>query len=65
MNKVTNVNSVLETKASGTLDVTEDINKPDGKSIENLLYDEWYLIMSVQTDTSSKVTNGPGCNTLK
>ncbi len=40
MNKVTNVNSVLETKASGTLDVTEDLNKPDGKSIANLLYDQ-------------------------
>lgn len=40
MNKVTNVNSVLETKASGALDVTEDLNKPDGKSIANLLYDQ-------------------------
>jgi len=40
MNKVTNVNSVLETKATGALDVTEDLNKPDGKSIANLLYDQ-------------------------
>ena len=40
MNKVTNVNSVLETKASGALDVTEDLNKPEGKSIANLLHDQ-------------------------
>jgi|TARA_B100000073_G_scaffold212679_2_gene176838 hypothetical protein len=40
MNKVTNVNSVLETKASGALDVTEDLNKPDGKSIASLLHDQ-------------------------
>ena len=40
MNKVTNVNSVLETKASGALDVTEDLNQPDGKSIANLIHDQ-------------------------
>jgi len=54
MNKVTNVNSVLETKASGTLDVTEDLNKPDGKSIANLLYDQE---KSTQEDNEEKTND--------
>lgn len=35
-----NVDSILETKASGTLDITQDLNQPEGKSIAELLYDQ-------------------------
>lgn len=35
-----NIDSVLETKASGNLDVTHDLNQPNGKSIAELLYEQ-------------------------
>lgn len=34
------VDSVLETKASGCLDVSEDLNAVEGKTIAELLYDK-------------------------
>lgn len=34
------VDSVLETKASGCLDVSEDLNSIEGKTIAELLYDK-------------------------
>lgn len=34
------VNSVLVVKASGSLDHTEDMNLPEGKSIAQLLYEK-------------------------
>jgi len=35
-----NVDSVLVTKASGNLDISHDLAKPDGKSIAELLYEQ-------------------------
>lgn len=32
-------NSILEVKASGCVDVSRDLNLPEGKSIAELLYD--------------------------
>jgi len=37
---VTNVDSILVTKASGNLNILSDLTKPDGKSIAELLYDQ-------------------------
>lgn len=33
------INSTLEVKASGSLDVSQDLALPEGKSIAELLYD--------------------------
>lgn len=33
-------NSTLDIKASGTVDITNDLNMPEGKSIAELLYDK-------------------------
>ncbi len=38
--KMTNVASVLETKASDLIDVQEDLNNPEGKAIAELLNDQ-------------------------
>lgn len=35
-----NIDSILETKASGNLNVEEDLKQPEGKSIAELLYDQ-------------------------
>jgi len=40
MKEIINVDSVLETKASGCLDVSDDLNLPEGKSIAQLLYEQ-------------------------
>lgn len=40
MKNVTNIDSILETKASGTLDVSQDLQQPEGKSIAELLYEK-------------------------
>lgn len=37
---MTNVASVLETKASDIIDVQEDLNTPEGKTIAELLNDQ-------------------------
>jgi len=34
------IDSILETKASGNLDVTNDLNQPNGKTIAELLYEQ-------------------------
>jgi hypothetical protein len=33
-------NSTLDIKASGTVDITNDLNMPEGKSIAELLYEQ-------------------------
>ena len=38
--KMTNVASVLETKASGSLDIQDDLDTPQGKTIAELLYEQ-------------------------
>ena len=40
MNEGTKVDSILETKASGCLDVSKDLSAPENKTIAELLYDE-------------------------
>jgi len=40
MKNATNIDSILETKASGTLDVSQDLQQPEGKSIAELLYEK-------------------------
>jgi hypothetical protein len=35
-----NIDSILETKASGSLDVSYDLQQIEGKSIAELLYDQ-------------------------
>jgi len=40
MKEIINVDSILETKASGCLDVSDDLNLPEGKSIAQLLYEQ-------------------------
>lgn len=40
MDEIKNVNSILEVRASGSLDVSEDLNQPQGKSIAELLYEQ-------------------------
>ena len=37
---MTNVASVLETKASGSLDIQDDLDTPQGKTIAELLYEQ-------------------------
>jgi hypothetical protein len=37
MDNIKNIDSILEVKASGSLDVTEDLNQPEGKSIAELI----------------------------
>jgi hypothetical protein len=34
------VDSILEIKASGNLNITEDLQKPEGKSIAQLIYEQ-------------------------
>lgn len=40
MHNPINIDSILETKASGSLDVTQDLQQLEGKSIAELLYDQ-------------------------
>tara|TARA_Y100001972_G_C7585547_1_gene293588 strand:+ start:124 stop:282 length:159 start_codon:yes stop_codon:yes gene_type:complete len=40
MTDITNIDSILEVKASGSLDVTDDLNKPEGKAIAELLHEQ-------------------------
>lgn len=40
MNNIDLINSVLEVKASGSLDVQHDLSLPEGKSIAELLHDQ-------------------------
>lgn len=40
MNNIDLINSVLEVKASGSLDVQQDLLLPEGKSIAELLHDQ-------------------------
>lgn len=40
MDKIKNVDSILEVRASGSLDVSEDLHQPEGKSIAELLYEQ-------------------------
>lgn len=35
-----NIDSILETKASGSLDISYDLQQADGRSIAELLYDQ-------------------------
>lgn len=35
-----NVDSILETKASGNLNIMEDLQQPEGKSIAQLIYEQ-------------------------
>lgn len=35
-----NVDSVLETKASGNLNIMDDLQQPEGKSIAQLIYEQ-------------------------
>lgn len=37
---ITNLDSILETKASGCLNVENDLDMPDGKAIAELIYDQ-------------------------
>ena len=37
MDNIKNIDSILEVKASGSLDITEDLNQPEGKSIAELI----------------------------
>jgi len=37
MDNIKNIDSILEVKASGSLDVTDDLNQPEGKSIAELI----------------------------
>jgi len=34
------IDSILEIKASGSLDISDDLNMPEGKSIAELLHEE-------------------------
>ena len=40
MSDIKNIDSILEVKASGSLDVTDDLNKPEGKAIAELLHEQ-------------------------
>lgn len=40
MDEIKNVDSILEVKASGSLDVSQDLNQPEGKSIAELLHEQ-------------------------
>lgn len=40
MNNIDLINSILEVKASGSLNVQEDLLLPEGKGIAELLYDQ-------------------------
>jgi hypothetical protein len=40
MNEIKNVDSILEVKASGSLDVSQDLEQPEGRSIAQLLDDQ-------------------------
>lgn len=40
MDKIKNVDSILEVKASGSLDVSQDLNQAEGKSIAELLHEQ-------------------------
>jgi len=40
MTDIKNIDSILEVKASGSLDVTDDLNKPEGKAIAELLHEQ-------------------------
>jgi hypothetical protein len=40
MTDITNIDSILEVKASGSIDVTDDLNKPEGKAIAELLHEQ-------------------------
>jgi hypothetical protein len=39
-NKPFFANSVLQVKSSGTTDILDDLNAPNGKSIAELIYDQ-------------------------
>jgi hypothetical protein len=40
MTDIKNIDSILEVKASGSIDVTDDLNKPEGKAIAELLHEQ-------------------------
>ena len=40
MTEIRNIDSILEVKASGSIDVSDDLNKPEGKAIAELLYEQ-------------------------
>ena len=40
MNNIDLINSILEVKASGSLDIEQDLLLPEGKSIAELLHDQ-------------------------
>tara|TARA_R110000868_G_scaffold410648_1_gene699368 strand:+ start:413 stop:574 length:162 start_codon:yes stop_codon:yes gene_type:complete len=40
MTEIRNIDSILEVKASGSIDVSDDLNKPEGKAIAELLHEQ-------------------------
>ena len=40
MSDIKKIDSILEVKSSGSIDVTEDLNRPEGKAIAELLYEQ-------------------------
>ena len=40
MTDIKNIDSILEVKASGSIDVPDDLNKPEGKAIAELLHEQ-------------------------
>jgi len=40
MSDIKKIDSILEVKASGSIDVTEDLNRPEGKAIAELLHEQ-------------------------
>jgi len=40
MNNPVSIDSILETKASGTLDINQDLQQEEGKSIAQLIYEQ-------------------------
>lgn len=40
MKQIINIDSILETKASGCLNVQEDLQQEQGKSIAQLIYEQ-------------------------
>ena len=40
MSDIKKIDSILEVKASGSIDVTDDLNRPEGKAIAELLNEQ-------------------------
>lgn len=40
MSDIKKIDSILEVKASGSIDVTDDLNRPEGKAIAELLHEQ-------------------------